>query len=504
MLICEKTISVYRDVLTGNATRKSISFHSKDPPIRPGSSRRPPLWTYWARPVRREAHTSKHDDLYICREDGLVRFLEISEESEIMVDASMKAGILGCNIDTAFASLDLGLDRDDLLFAGGDMSNGGLYLFQARQSPEYEQCIPNWAPSMDFVTAAVIPPEALASERTSPNMDVGPLRDRLFAGAGRGCIHGAVAELRFGLQARMGTAFDVGESGIFRLWTLPDVNGMGLYFLLAHSSQSLLLHLSVDTSTVTNEHDESTGLDLGSSTLAAGATPGGLILQVTERSIRATTVATEDARFIWNSEGKIVAAAIEGETSSILTAVRTQDVIMVHMRRMAVSDTAAVILTEVGRPLTLQSEPTCLAVEKVEGTSFVFLGTAACTLQIFRMSLASGLTPLLEQALAPELGPGMFAVCESLTTATSEDGTMLVCGLRNGSLQVFHVVLDPDSGRLVISQCAIYTCAYGLQQLNSRCLASITFQWAQLPSQSRAISCNQRLYLYSVGRISVA
>jgi len=380
----------------------------------------------------------------------MVRFLEICEESEIMVDASMKVGILGCNIDTAFASLDLGLNRDDLLFAGGDMSNGGLYLFQARQSPEYIQCIPNWAPSIDFITAAVIPPETLASKCSSPNANMGPLRDRLFVGAGRGCTHGAVAELRFGLQARMGAILELDDSGILRLWTLPDVTGTGLYFLLAHSLYSSLLHFSLDTSAVTGEHDGLTGLDFGSSTLAAGATPDGLVLQVTERSIRATTIATVDPRFVLDSDAKILAAAIEGETSSIITAVRVRDVIMIHLARVAVNNMAGATLLEVGHPLVLQSEPTCLSVEKVERTSFVFVGTAAGTLQIFRMSLASGLIPLLEQPLARGSDRGTFAVCESFATATGGGETMLVCGLRNGSVEVFRVALDPDSGRSVI------------------------------------------------------
>ncbi len=452
MLICEKTISVYRDVLTGNATRKSISFHSRDAPVRPGSSRRAPLWTHWARPVRREAHTSKHDDLYICREDGMVRFLEISEESEIMVDASMKAGILGCDIDTAFASLDLGLDRDDLLIAGGDMSDGGLYLFQARQSPEHVQCVPNWAPTIDFITAAVVPDENLVSKRSSSNIDMGLFGDRIFAGAGRGCKHGALVELRFGLQARMGTTIDLEESGTLRLWTLPDLAGEGLYFLLSNSSHSSLLHLSTDTSTVSGEHDESTGLDFNSTTLAAGATPEGLVIQVTDTSIRATTIVTVKPRFNWNCEAeKIVAATIHGKTSSIVTALRIGDEITLHLGRMTVGDNVTVTMSEVGHALVLQSEPTCLSVEIVGRTSYVFVGTAAGTLQIFRMSLDSGLVPMLEQTLALEPGLATFAVCESLAVATSGEGAMLICGLRNGCLQVFHATIDQNSGKLMVS-----------------------------------------------------
>ncbi|KAI9880096.1 MAG: hypothetical protein M1830_005341 [Pleopsidium flavum] len=446
MLICEKTISVYRDVLTGNATRKSISFHSRDAPVRPGSSRRAPLWTHWARPVRREAHTSKHDDLYICREDGMVRFLEISEESEIMVDASMKAGILGCNIDTAFASLDLGLDRDDLLIAGGDMSDGGLYLFQARQSPEYVQCVPNWAPTIDFITAAVVPDENLVSRRNSSNVDVSLFRDRIFAGAGRGWQDGAVVELRFGLQARMGTTIDLEDSGILRLWTLPDLAGEGLYFLLSHSSHSSLLHLSTDTSTVSGEHDELTGLDFNSTTLAAGATLDGLIIQVTETSVRSSTIVTSKPRFSWSCEaGKIVAATIHGGTSSIVTALRIGDEITMHLGRMVVDDNLTVTMSELGNASILQSEPTCLAMDILGGTLYVFVGTAAGTLQIFRMSLDSGLIPMLEQTLVLEPDPATFAVCESLAVATSGEGVMLVCGLRNGCLEVFHAAIDQNS-----------------------------------------------------------
>ena len=445
MLICEKTISVYRDVLTGNATRKSISFHSRDAPITPGSSRRAPLWTHWARPVRVEAHTSKHDDLYICREDGMVRFLEISEESEIMVDASMKAGILGCNIDTAFASLDLGLNRDDLLFAGGDMSDGGLYLFQARQSPEYLQCIPNWAPSIDFITAAVVPPENLASKRSAPSAATGPSRDRIFAGAGRGNKYGAVVELRFGLQARMGATIDLEDCGTLRLWTLPDLSGEGLYFLLSHSMHSSLLHMSTDTSTVSGGLDEATGLDLAYPTLAAGATPEGLVVQVTERSIRATTILTEKPRFAWNTENKILVAAVDGKTASVITVIPAGDAIMVHLGRVAVHD-EMVIVSDIGHALVLQSEPTCMSVETVETALFLFIGTAAGKLEIFHMDLVTGLVPLPEQNLA--LGPGLatFAVCESLAMTTTEKGAMLVCGLRNGCILAFQVDHDPDPG----------------------------------------------------------
>ncbi len=455
----EKTISVYRDVLTGNAKRKQMLF--KDPPNSPGSSRRAPLWTHWARPVRREAHTSKHDDLYICREDGIVRFLEISEENDLTVDATGQAGKLGCNIDTAFASLDLGLDRDDLLFAGGEMSDGGLHIFQARQAPVHVQCIPNWTPSIDFVTATVIPADRLISGRSSSGFQEVRSRDRIFAGAGRGEKYGAVAELRFGLEARMGTRVGLEDGGALRLWCLPDLSGDGLYFLLSYPLYSLLFNIRKDMPIlVVGDDDESTGLDLKSTTLAAGVTPEGLIIQVTDSSVRVTNFAKAEPRFVWDSAEKIVAAAVAGRTSQVITAIRTGDNIVLHLGRVTNHDEVNVTVSEIGGGIVLQSEPTCIFLDTVNGADYLLLGTTRATLQIFRMTLALGLTLLTETTLESDSGPAMFSVCESLAIAISGEYAMVVCGLRNGCLQVFHMEFGPNLGESVVEKTRLSLQAY--------------------------------------------
>ncbi len=127
ILVCEHVVSVYRNILTGTATRRVIEHYEDPANYQGGSSRKPPLWTYWARPVRTADYSSGHDDLFLCREDGIVKALDIAEETEVMLNAQVNAGALGCNIDTAFSSLDLGLNHPDLLIAGGDMSVGGIF-----------------------------------------------------------------------------------------------------------------------------------------------------------------------------------------------------------------------------------------------------------------------------------------------------------------------------------------------------------------------------------------
>lgn len=68
------------------------------------------------------------DDLYLALEDGDIYFVEVDTSMPNLVQLVNKAGHLNCSIGSAFAALDYGLDRNDLLVAGGEMSSGGVYL----------------------------------------------------------------------------------------------------------------------------------------------------------------------------------------------------------------------------------------------------------------------------------------------------------------------------------------------------------------------------------------
>lgn len=156
LLVFEDRIVTYTGVLHRPATSHVHWLDHMEGPEEPGSSRAKPVFTQWARAMRREDHVSKQDNIFLCREDGVVRFLDISEEREIphMLDSSHKAGRLKVNVNTAFASLDLGIQFHDLLVAGGDMSDGGLWTFEPRRVPTKPMAkFPNWTPTIDFVAA---------------------------------------------------------------------------------------------------------------------------------------------------------------------------------------------------------------------------------------------------------------------------------------------------------------------------------------------------------------
>lgn len=73
------------------------------------------------------------DDLYFAMEDGDIYFIEVGLDGPNLVQLVNKAGHLDCAIGSAFAALDYGLERHDLVIAGGEMSSGGIYLVGLRR-----------------------------------------------------------------------------------------------------------------------------------------------------------------------------------------------------------------------------------------------------------------------------------------------------------------------------------------------------------------------------------
>jgi hypothetical protein len=97
-----------------------------------------PLWTAWTRPSRLPHHTKNRDDIYVVREDGLVKFLEIDSLEDDIVRAYNTIGSFDSNCGTALASLDYrGYDSTtgDLLVTGGDSCSGGTYLVSPHSNP---------------------------------------------------------------------------------------------------------------------------------------------------------------------------------------------------------------------------------------------------------------------------------------------------------------------------------------------------------------------------------
>jgi len=130
ILVCEDSMAVCQDILQGSPN--FIDFNNRiDDSTKLHHGSGAPLWTAWTRPPRVPSYATFRDDIYIAREDGLIKFLEIDSREEEFVKADNNIGEFGANCGTALACLDF-KDQDnnsgDLLVTGGDSCPGGTYL----------------------------------------------------------------------------------------------------------------------------------------------------------------------------------------------------------------------------------------------------------------------------------------------------------------------------------------------------------------------------------------
>lgn len=124
LMIFEDFMASFRGILEGPPLVEEFSTECPPPtPHHHGLS--PPLWISWARPLRvNPNHVAQNDDVFIAREDGLIKFLELNKEDFVQGDSIVAH--CPCHIGSAFTTLDYTSSRrfGDLLIAGGSAGVG--------------------------------------------------------------------------------------------------------------------------------------------------------------------------------------------------------------------------------------------------------------------------------------------------------------------------------------------------------------------------------------------
>ncbi|OBT64806.1 hypothetical protein VE03_06553 [Pseudogymnoascus sp. 23342-1-I1] len=299
LLVCEQSVAVCEGLLEGSPQcHQSHLGHDEPSPIHKG--RNAPLWTSWTRPVRTKKYAATNDDIYIAREDGLVKYLENNFDEFLCT--SVNLGGITCNIGTAFTSLDSKFpgpngEIGDILLVGGDSCSGGLYWIQARQPARLLSTLQNWTPLNDFVTIPssqpLLSPEQYPHPGGSHQTFSNP--EQIFGCTGRG-PYGTISEINRGIGVEIWMELDELDSAIIGAWTLPrflTTPSQKVQFfsnspllLLSTGNESLLLMLENYGRGITGVAEvDSTWLDLSSRTLDASSERG-FVTQITERYIR--------------------------------------------------------------------------------------------------------------------------------------------------------------------------------------------------------------------------
>lgn len=439
MLITTTSMAVYKNRLD---PRRQPSRYPLPVPDR--ESKKAPLWTRWARPLRNWSYNQRHDDIYLCREDGRVFYLGIGNEGELENQAHL--GQLCCDVDAAFDILDIGHEGGDLLLAAGTTGDGGLFVQKARDQPRCVQKFINWSP----VTDSVI----VSSGQDSSSSDTA--RDRLFVCSASSYGRGAIFELRHGLEAQIGLVVSLEDLSSTRdIWTMSDdING-GVYLLISDPVSSILLYLSADFGEEMCAIDEAdSGLDFSTQTLAAGCTSSGVLVQITEKAILlgTTTKSTMRARFEFGSDQSVAVAAVHSSASLIASAVRTRHEMHLSLKSINIGQDQ-LHLSEIGQPLRLPHEPVSILIEVLGTFTLIFVGTGNGKVLIYSFEDSTML--LSEVSIDVENGDDLSKAIESLAVvAIDTDGPSqkytILCGLRSGIFAPFEMTLGHGNTKCAI------------------------------------------------------
>lgn len=389
-----------------------------------------PLWTRWARPARNWLYSQKSDAIYLCREDGWTYYLEFSNEGGLELTTSL--GQLHFHVDLAFDVLDMGHEGGDFIMAAGSMGDGGLYKLEARKPPICEQRFLNWAPVTDAIMIR-------SDAECTPRQQVS--RDRLFVCSASSSSHGALHELRHGIEAQIGFQVPLEHfTGIRNMWAISDdING-GIYILITDPVVTLLLYLTREGEIAAVDETE-TGLDTGE-TLAAGCTPEGVIVQVSENGTHLFVPPhlALNTRLPHERGASIMAVDVDGPNSSVVTALRQNDGLSLCFATVIVKDDE--VCLDVGPAFNIDFEPICVSLEKFGDIMFVFVGSGDGTLRVFRVENGV-ITYFCKTTLDVGGSEDISRAIESLAAIRIIlNGTLrafLLCGLRSGILVPFEV-----------------------------------------------------------------
>ncbi|KAE8450543.1 hypothetical protein EG329_006274 [Mollisiaceae sp. DMI_Dod_QoI] len=441
MSVCEGMVSNFPTFTDFNSRVDSpTAFHN-------GSTA--PLWTSWARPARRPDFLAHQDNIFIAREDGLIKFLHINEALDV---EDNNIGQFSANCGTAFASLDFkkrssSFKDGDLLVIGGDSCPGGTYLLEARGLPVLTEPVQNWTPALDFVTTYVTKIEDAHSNRVNTTGEVVPNPDRIFACVGKG-LKGAIAEFRYGLEARIGVETEY-DAPILQVWALSsEFDAIEDYdaslFLLSMGDTSTVLSLSGDAADMAELDESSTKFDLSNRTITV-ATQETSMIQVTERTITVIGRGFDRKYHVSELPGMAGTSIDNATVSDAIILFTTYVGDSVHLQVLEHSLLASNMdLDEHARVRllnTISSNVTSLRIEEIAQTSFAIMADwSESSINLTFQTIEGGDRHLIDLLTTlNDFDARIDAVVSLALILSVGDDFLLLCGTRNGLLITLDV-----------------------------------------------------------------
>ena len=440
VVVMDTGISFYENVHTHDFKRINCPF------MKPTAG--PLVWVQWAKPRRHTGHLEKRDDLFIVREDGMLKQFLIEKASNLKFNMNFTVGYLDINVDTAFCMLagPPGMGGD-VLIAAGDMTDGGVYHLPARGVPTRIQVIPNLAPLHDMVIAAQL------SDPPSQHSETGGGQpERLYLCGGKDEAHGEISELRYGLEAQMIWTMDCPDANtIDHMSTIEVPLQQKLLFVASHNTHTTVIIFDLETQE--SEFADATSLprfDFNSATLAVRLFANHYLIQITHNGVVVVDMSSKnDARDHEMQDPRGFSHAAIADDGTVALVIRNPGGYEVEIAAIQPCESEAPVVRYGPSNTILSSldEVTCLCNVMHGSASLIIIGTSTARLVGYYVKQDMTLEPAFESDLTSGASDVEVAPIASLAVISPEGSklSLLLCGLRNGILLCMQMKLGGSS-----------------------------------------------------------
>ena len=445
ILAGQNTTYLFKNILTGTPSQHTLQLGTYTGLERNGTSRYCPTWVQWARAVRYRrsesstVHNARVDDnVYLCREDGVVLFLDISNDLSHMVESHHSAGRLGASINNAFAVIDLGEYSVDLLVAGGDSGSGGVWQFSPRENALQTLSLTNWSPLIDLQCASIAEKSVapVGTEQSCKKSSIlachGPL------------VQGCVSQFGFGIKA---TSLDIlslqdgTQHSIKDAWTV-FTRDHTCFLAMSCLSSTIIIKIEDDSELEFLLGHESFVLD--DETVLMEGMAMGTVCQVTRHAIVLSFPTSTTSKVVWRHDvevgEQIVAACTTNARSNsyLATTIQTPTDFFVTFQTLEEDPVRFPNL------VSIEDYPTSMAIFSDGFTTLLCVATENGMLEVFKIA-RQGYDVGYERVGIWNF-PHPEDICDSIVIVWNAQTPRVVCGLRNGMVHILG--LDDNTRKL--------------------------------------------------------
>ena len=444
IIVTETNLVVYDGVLERPVKRVQVAL-PRQPVTDTRNRTRQLLWVQWARALRLPRHQEIEENIYLVREDGEIRHYVVKHELRSKIDSHFSPGYLGINVDTALAIIGPYSEGGDILIAGGDGSDGGVFHLPARHGPTRIQVISNWSPMVDLL---VIP----TAEYRGRNLRRQNEQERIFTCSGRSQQLSFLNEFIFGIESQIWYKIEYGDAlSTTQMFCLEHPAEEKLLLLLSHPEHTGAL--TVDLQDVTVERIEPgscTGLIFEEATLTASCLRTGHILQITPRWLKVTSLHQDvPSLSLDHSLNPFTAAYSHAMAGSFIVAHEVESSFEVRVGTVELDEDSVPRIKYEEPSLSFSAQPTALSLATMHETSLALVASGTGVLRIFAAAIGNQNWGLVFEKklsdLVPEYDPIAITSVQVLAPSYSKLGVLLI-GTRNGWLCILDIKIETAAG----------------------------------------------------------